>query len=231
MMIRTIFLLLLAMLITNPARAAEAETLPFANVQVECNQVGEITFGPGGHWAHCHTIRGRWVATMDLLDTYQAQYCLGKDENSCDQKALVIFANRAYTPEAAVLLVRVDDGTITYDDPLVVESGDESVMSITSHDAAGVATRNFYLWRVDHWQAMKGQELQRELSAFLPKGSSVRQASVFPDLETMSTQVSLFQPKDADCCPSGGKANVEFGLEKEQFTIKQVNTQATEAVH
>ena len=225
-MMRTIFLLFLTALFGMSAQAASEttplQTVPFEGVQSECVQVGEISFGPNGRWPSCHVIRGRWVVTIDFLDMYQAQYCLGKTAESCEQTAQVIFANRAYTPDATVLLVRIDEAGTTYGDPLVVNSDEDSVMSVATHNAAGVMAKSYYLWRTDHWITMKALAWQQDLSSFLPKGTSVRETVVFPDLETMSAQVNVFKPADADCCPSAGMAHIEFGLDKEQFAIKQV---------
>lgn len=218
---RMIFLLVVMVMASFRAHAA-GDTIPFAGVQEECVQVGEITFGPNGRWANCHVTRGRWFATIDFLDLHQAQYCLGKNTNSCDQKALVIFANRAYTPDAKVLLIRIDEGTMEYDDPLVVISDNENVMSVSSHNAAGVVVKNYYLWRTDHWLPIEAQGWLPGVSAFLPVGTSVRSSPALPDLETMSARVSVFREADADCCPSGGMASVALGLAKEQFMVKQV---------
>lgn len=217
---RTIFLLMLAALVSTPVHAA-GDSVPFAGVQQECVQVGDITFGPGGRWANCRVTRGRWFATLDFLDLYQVQYCLGKNAETCDQRALVIFANRAYTKDAKALLVRIEDGATEYDDPLVVGSDQETVMGVSTRNPAGDVAKSYYLWRTDHWVAMDGQGWLHGLSARLPNGASVRQAAL-PDLETMSAQVSLFRAGDADCCPTGGLAKVELGLVKEQFAVKQV---------
>lgn len=217
---RIIFSLLLVVLLTPPVHAA-GDLVPFAGVQEECVQVGDITFGPGGRWASCHVTQGRWLATIDFMDLYQAQYCLGKNAETCEQRALVIFANRAYKPEAKALLVRIDDGAVKYDDPLVVISDGESVMAVSMHNPAGGVVNSYYLWRGGQWIAMDAQGWLHGLSAYLPDGASVRQAA-WPDLETMSAQVNLFRTGDADCCPSGGMANVELGLVKEQFVVKRV---------
>lgn len=217
---RNIFLMLLMALMVTQVYAAD-DVIKFAGVQQECAQVGNITFGPDGRWASCHVTRGRWVATLDFMDLYQAQYCLGHDAKTCDKRALVIFANRAYTLEAKALLVRIDDGATEYDDPMVVISENESIMSISARSAAGVEAKHYYLWRTDHWVVINTEDWLRGLSAYLPEGASIRGVA-WPDLETMSAQVSLFRTGDADCCPSGGKANVEFGLVKEAFAVKQV---------
>lgn len=221
---RMTFALILMMAVSTAAHTA-GDLTPFAGVQEECAQVGNITFGSNGRWASCRVTRGRWIATLDFMDLYQAQYCLGKNVSknvdTCDQRALVIFSNRAYTPDAKALVVRIDEGTTEYDDPMVVASGDESIMSVSAHNSAGILAKSYYLWRTDRWVAMDAQGWLNGLYLHLPNGTSARRVA-WPDLETMSAQVSLFRPDDADCCPTGGMAEVELGLEKEQFAVKQV---------
>lgn len=216
---RNIFLLLVAL--TSFSVNATENVTKFEGVQQKCVQVGKITFGPAGRWASCDVTRGRWVATLDFLDVYQAQYCLSNKAKNCDKRALVIFANRAYTPDAKVLMVRIDDGAAKYDDPLVVASDDESIMSISVHNSAGGMAKYYYLWRTDHWVEINAKGWLRGLSAQMPKGVSVRHTA-WPDLETMSAQVSLFRTGDADCCPTGGVAKVDLELAKAEFAVKQV---------
>ncbi len=141
---RIITLLMLTITIKAYAGAdiAPLETVPFEGVQYECRQVGGISFGANGRWADCHVTRGRWVATIDFLDIYQAQYCLGNTPESCEQTAQVIFANRAYTPDATVLLTRLDEAGTSYIDPLIVNSDNDSVMSMTSRNVQVWSPRN-----------------------------------------------------------------------------------------
>ena len=237
--LRDFMMLKLIFTCVNVATAAEIaqpqapalETIPFEAVQYECKQVGGIKFGANAQWENCHVTRGRWVATIDFFDIYQAQYCLGSTSYGCQQRAQVLFANRAYTPGATVLLARLDDAGTSYTDPLIVNSDDNSVMSMTSRNADGVVATQYYVWRTDHWTAMDTKYWQHDLQALLPKGTSTRELSALPDLESMSAQVKLFKSNDADCCPSGGTANIALGLEsglgsndeKAQFTVKQVN--------
>lgn len=234
---RIIFLWILMLTIKAYAGtgATPLETVPFDGVQHECKQVSGISFGANGHWASCHVTRGRWVATIDFLDLYQAQYCLGNAPESCEQTAQVIFANRAYTPDAAVLLVRLDEAGTSYTDPLVVNSDNDSVMGMTSQNAAGLVSTQYFVWSTNHWLKMDAQNWQHDLQALLPKSSTMRNTSARPDLETMSAKVPLFNAQDADCCPSGGVAKITLslntaslatsGLTTRQFIVKNVTIQ------
>ncbi len=225
---RAVILLMLVILASSHVHAKN-DVIPFAGVQSECMQVDDITFGSSGRWASCNVTRGRWFATIDFLDMYQAQYCLGKEKGVCDRRAMVLFANRAYTPDAKVLLAKVDDGAVKYDDPRVVAFSDETIMGLSMLSAAGAVAKSFYLWRTDHWMLMEeAQAWVRDLSGLLPEGTSTRQFPVWPDLETMTAQVRLFHPEDADCCPSGDLANVELGLVNGRFTLMQVKVDAVE---
>ena len=214
-----------ARLETIRQETAVLETVPFEGVQHECRQVGGITFGAKAKWANCHVTRGRWVATIDFLDLYQAQYCLGKTPDSCEQTAQVIFANRAYTPDATVLLVRLDEAGTRYMDPLIVNSDDDSVMSMASRNTADIIATQYFVWRADRWVAIDAQHWLRDLQAKLPKGTSSRNLSAWPNLENMRAEVKLFNTQDADCCPSGGVAKVVIGLETNQFIVKNLTIQ------
>ena len=222
---------LLANLLTFKAYAADNALLLspgavlFEDVQERCEQVGEITFGANARWSNCHVTRGRWVATIDLIDMYQAQYCLGAGEQSCEQRAWVLFANRAYTKEAKVQVVRMDTAKTIYEDPLVVIVGDERLMSMTSYTSEDNKSTNYYIWNTDHWLPIESQDWLKKLSAKLPQDTAIRQ-SVWPDLETMSADVNLFKSGDKDCCPTGGKANVELGFENKNFSVKKVHISA-----
>jgi hypothetical protein len=141
----------------------------------------------------------------------------------------VLFANRAYTPDATVLLVHLDEAGTSYSDPMVVNSGDDSVMSMGSRSSTGAVTTQYFVWRANRWATVDAKlwqhDLQADLQAKLPKGTSARTTSASPDLENMAAEVPLFNIHDADCCPTGGVAKVAIGLENSQFIVKNLTIQ------
>ena len=208
-------------LVSTPVHAI-GDLTALSIVQEDCAQVGDIAFGANQRWADCQVTRARWVATIDLVDMYQAQYCLGSGAGACDQRALLVFGNRAYTPTARLLVQRVDPGASEYEDPLVVKNDYGRILTVSARLPGGVKSSNYFLWQDGQWAPIDTQAWLQDLAKRLPPGVKARQGAL-PDVDTMSAKASLFRKGDADCCPSAGEANVELGLENRRFALKKLN--------
>lgn len=204
--------------VTKPAPLADDEAL-MDDIQKQCVQLGGVSFGAGKRWSDCEVTRGRWVGTIDLTDMYQAQYCLRNGTQECAQHALVLFGNRAYTPNAKLLVQRVDTGSTSYDDPRIVINDYGRILIISTHTPEGVSSHNYYLWKTGQWVSIDNKKWLQDLSARLPAGVIARDGAL-PDIDTMATQVKLFRDDDAECCPKAGVANVELGIDKEKFSLQ-----------
>jgi hypothetical protein len=159
-------LVLLALTVSN-AFANEAQTaLP--PVQTQCVQTDTIHFGARARWKSCEVTRGRWFVTLDLVDQYQAQYCLGQRGQPCQRRALLLFANRAYTSKADVLLQRLDAGDTDYDDPQVVNTEYGDIMQLVSRRPGQAEVRRYYRWQAGQWAALAGADWQRKLETVFP---------------------------------------------------------------
>jgi hypothetical protein len=218
MRIASVFLVVIAITGYVSAHAGDQTAFPLSNEQ--CAAVGDITLGANGRWAHCHVTQNRWFATLDNLDLYQSQYCLGKKVGGCEKRALLIFANRAYTSKAKLLLQRIDSGATTYDDPMTVNAETGVVMMLAKH-IGSVTSRTYYYWQANQWLPIESQAWQRQLPQYLPKGIVMRTKPSL-DIGTMSANAKLYHARDTDCCPSGGVAEVNLILSKGQFSVKSV---------
>ena len=164
--------LLLAMAAATPAYALDDLTA-FPLLQEECAQMGDITFGDHGRWATCRVVKGRWFATIDFTDFYQAQYCLGKDGEQCEQMAQLVFANRAYTPVGQRMVQRIDPAGTQYHDP-VIFVGDYGRILVLSGDAPGNAvSRSYYRWESSRWLPLEAQKWLTELPYQLSDASAM----------------------------------------------------------
>lgn len=193
-------------------------TFPLSNEK--CVAVGDITFGDHGRWAYCSVTKNSWFATIDELDLYQSQYCLGNKAGVCKQRAQLLFANRAYTSKAKLLLQRVDSGSTTYDDPMTVNT-ENGVIMMLSKRIGSVTNNTYYYWQTNRWLPVQSQAWQRQLPQYLPKDMMMRNKPLL-DIGTMSANAKLYRTRDADCCPSGGVAEVDLILSQGKFAVKSV---------
>ena len=199
---------------------ARGDVIKFEGVQEHCVQVGEIKFGAKGRWSNCSVTTGRWFATMGILDLYQAQYCLGKGDGECDRKAFLFFANRAYTPNAKMILQRIDPGAAQYDDPLVVETKYGDILTLSARFPDGRVSKSDYRWKSDRWIPVDARGWLRDLSKQLPK-DVVAKGDAWPDADTMSVRVPLAPRGESGL--GVAMAEVELALAQERFTVKKVN--------
>jgi hypothetical protein len=210
--------LLLAAVVSSPAHAG-GDVTKFEGVQEHCVQVGKIKFGANARMSNCSVTKGRWFATLDFIDMYQAQYCLGKGDGECDQRALLVFGNRAYTPNAKLILQRIDPGAAEYDDPVLVQTKYGDILTLSARFPDGSVSKSYYRYQSSRWIPVDARGWLRDLSRQLPKGESIK-AGAWPDADSMSAQATLHSAGGSGA--SGKMAEVELGLANDRFTVKKV---------
>jgi hypothetical protein len=218
---RTAFVsLIMATLAASFAAHADSNVTAFPLSDEACVAVGEVTLGANGRWAHCQVTRNGWFATIDNLDLYQTQYCLGSKAGKCEQKALTLFSNIAYTPKAKLLLQRVDSGATAYDDPMTVNTENGVIMTLAKR-IGSVSSSTYYYWQANQWLPIEAQLWQRQVKRYFPKNVVLR-AKPSLDIGSMRADAKLYRAGDADCCPSGGVAEIDLILSKGRFSVKNV---------
>ncbi|MBI2276145.1 MAG: hypothetical protein HYU74_02195 [Dechloromonas sp.] len=201
----------------SPAGAI-GDLASFERIHTECVSAGEVSFGPQGSWSDCRIGKGRWFSTIGHIDFYQAQYCLGSGGEGCAQRALLLFANRAYTPVAKMILGRVDPGDTEYADPLVRQTPYGRVLAIEAQRPGRPAERSYYLWRDDHWQAIDTVGWRRDLLRRLPPGVALRDEPL-PDFDDMRVEAGLLRRRDR----AAGSAEIELGLVNARLSLKALH--------
>ena len=210
--------LLLAAVVFSPAHARD-EVVKFDGVQERCAHVGKIKFGANAKWSHCSVTKGRWVATLDFIDMYQAQYCFGNAPGECEQRALLLFGNRAYTPKANLMLQRVDSGDVQYDNPQLMHTAYGDILTLSAHLAGGGESKSYFRWKSGRWMPVDARGWLRDLAKQLPKGETIN-AGIWPELDSMSAQATLHSAGDSGV--SDRIAAVELGIVKDRFVVKKV---------
>ena len=208
--------MLLSVAAWMPVQARETG-IKFDGVQVQCVQIEGLQFGAGKRWPECSVTKGRWFATLDFQDMYQAQYCLGRGGGDCEQRALVVFSNRAYTPLAKVILKRSDPGTAAYEDPVLVQTRYGKILTLSAKLSDGSERKSYYRWQNKGWVALEASAWLKEVARQMPKGDRVT-AEASPDADTMSARVLV---QSAAGSP-GRVAEVQLGLVNDRFAVLQV---------
>ena len=78
-----------------------------------------------------------------------------------------------------------------------------------------------YLFREGAWVALDIQTWIDDLSKRLPTGISANKG-IFPDWKTMTATTALWRDADANCCPSGGGANLTLRLDGARIVLDRI---------
>jgi len=200
----------------SPAGAI-GDLASFERIHSECVSAGEVSFGPQGRWAECRVSKGRWFSTIGHIDFYQTQYCLGNGGEGCAQRALLLFANRAYTPVAKMTLGRLDPGDTEYADPVVRLTPYGRILAIEAQRPGRPAEHSYYLWQDERWQAIDTASWRRDLARRLPPGVDLR-GEPLPDFDDMHVAAAVLRQRDS----AAGRAEVELGLVNARLHLKSV---------
>jgi hypothetical protein len=103
---------------------------------------------------------------------------------------------------------------------MTVNTDNGVIMMLTKH-IGSVTSSTYYYWQVNRWLPIESQAWQRQLPQHLPKGIVMRTKPSL-DIGTMSANAKLYRALDADCCPSGGVAEVNLMLSQGRFAVKSV---------
>jgi hypothetical protein len=211
------FLFLVGGFLPGHSQAAR-DKVEFEGLQDKCVSVPALMKQGDKQPPGCSVTRGRWFATLDFLDQYQVQYCYGKGGEGCISRALLLFSNRAYAPEARLLVHSAGPGDTRYDDPLVVSTGRMHLMQLIARSSAGEG-KTYFLWRKPRWVALDSRAWLREVEARLPRGSRIEGDSGV-DLETMTSRVMVSGPR--------GREPIDVRLEVSgvRFKIKSIASAA-----
>ncbi|MBS7791331.1 hypothetical protein KTR66_15110 [Roseococcus sp. SDR] len=75
------------------------------------------------------------------------------------------------------------------------------------------------------WEEIETESWRAALPGRLPAGLELRQAVTY-DFEQMAAEATLARPEDANCCPSGGSAQLDFRIEGTGLVLAGVGLDA-----
>jgi len=177
------------------------------------------------HAADCVVTESGSYGSVDGLDQVYATYCLdarGEDRATCDLAALALFTLNPRTGQAERWLQRVDaeaQGN-RYERPELLQVRDGLLLHLpVAVPGTGGFNASELFRRVDgRWVEVDNTTWVGELAGHLPKGLAAWKG-IWPDYQRMHASTGLYRPKDANCCATGGTAEIELALQGERIVI------------
>lgn len=140
---------------------------------------------------------------------------------------IILWASRGAGPAAARLIGFSFDG-VTYEPPRLTQDG----MIWVPGRVMGTGSFNAdLLFRWDDtagaWQDIELERWWGALPGRLPRGFGVWKGVDY-DFNGMAAATGLWRDQDANCCPTGGKALLEFEIAGRSLVLKQVRADIVE---
>jgi uncharacterized protein len=148
-----------------------------------------------------------------------ALYCLDpvpKEEGRpCDTAGVALFSVDARTGKAQRWLTQVDvegAGNV-YAKPQLLRAGGMQLLHlpVSVPGTGDFNASSLYRREGSRWIQVDSASWEKDLAAQLPKGLAVWKG-IWPDWKRMHASTGLYRAKDANCCATGGRAEIELAL-------------------
>ena len=153
-----------------------------------------------------------------------AVYCLENLEGSqtCATGAVALFTVAARNGHAERWLQRADsagDGNV-YEKPVLLQTRQGLLLHLPVSIPGTGDFNASALFRRDgaRWTPIDSTSWEKDFAAQLPKGLAVWKG-IWPDFRTMTAQTGMYRAKDANCCATGGTAQVKLRLDGDRIVL------------
>lgn len=241
------FLILVAALIGQAATAQNqpinprGRQYPITLLRDQCMEFTEVKLGEKpDDLRDCRVSEFGEFGAIDGQTYYYALYCLipnyTPDNSKCNddstfiagyyrQLGLAVFVGDSLSGSASLLFERAtsDVGTLVYEKPQIIGTVDRTLLYLNIRvDGTGHYNASEYFVRESGaWAPVESEEWLKDLGQRLPAGLEIWKG-VWPDLKTMTAVAGLYRSGDANCCPSGGTAQIGLAIESRRFVLKSL---------
>jgi len=112
---------------------------------------------------------------------------------------------------------------IGFDDPVLVASPAGRLISVPGHvPGTGNQSAGFlFLQDGPAWKDIDIFSWEQNLARQLPKGLGAWHG-IFPQWDRMTAYTRLWRASDANCCPTGGEAEIRLGLQDDKIVLRDL---------
>jgi uncharacterized protein YecT (DUF1311 family) len=176
----------------------------------------------------CRVLESGSFGRVDGAEQMYASYCLdapAEEGRSCDLTAIALFRIDPGTGQAQRWLQRADSEGMGnhFGKPELVRLKESLLLDlpVSVHGTGAFNASMLYRRDGSRWVAVDITSWEKDLAARLPRGLAVWKG-IWPDYRTMSATTGLYRSKDANCCATGGSAEVKLRLERDRLVIAEL---------
>jgi hypothetical protein len=228
------------------AYAGSAERAPGERIfaldalKQSCIEFAAVRVGPSDSDASdCRVSEFESLGIMGGRQYYYALYCLipsyATKNGQCDSKsfnaryyrerALAIFVGEGAPGSARLWIERAtaDIGLFVYEKPAIVKNSIGTFLHVPIRvDGTGGGNESeYYLWDGGQWRLLETKSWLEDLKKRVPPENELWHG-VWPNLANMTAKTGLYRHGDANCCPTGGAAEVTLTVENDRFVIRSL---------
>lgn len=157
--------------------------------------------------------------------THYALYCVGPEAASgpCELQGAALFLDQG-AGRISRFLMRLDDpGEMDIGAPSIGRAGPDTVLElpVSVSGTGAFSDDDAFFFRQDHWTRLDIQCWESDLQQHLPAGTSVDKG-VNLNLDGLTAQAWLYREGDANCCPTGGSADVTLKRVGDRLAIESL---------
>ena len=242
-------ILLIALVLAMPSSlfAAEAKKdnsadkyFPIRTLLDRCVDFSQIKYGEDSiDYGDCRVSESGEIGKINNHTYYYALYCVipshSIKEGTCDsqtfnaryfkKRGLAIFVQEGANEKARLLnsYVCPDIGLYVYDKPDIIKNAFGVILYVPiALDGTGHGNDSeYYIWEDRRWHKIDSVNWLEDLRKRLPSDVELWKG-IWPNVQDMTAKAPLYQKGDANCCPSGGTAEITLSVENKQFIIKSM---------
>ncbi len=141
------------------------------------------------------------------------------------QRAMTLIGSSTKSPAPRTIFERIDNelGTRNFSKPKLLNLNGKQILVLPIQvDGTGAGNASeYYVREKRDWALIESKSWENEVQKLIPKGLQIRKG-LWPDLETMTAETGLFRMNDANCCPTGGTAQIKLMLRANRFAVLDV---------
>jgi uncharacterized protein len=184
-----------------------------------------------GEASHCRIVESEAFGSLGSEIFRYALYCLDEEPNGsapCELSGIALFASDSRTQRVRRWHLSSSDGGNVYAAPRIIRGAKATLLEVpvSVQGTGAFNATELFVREGDRWRRVDNTSWEKELARRLPKGLAVWKG-IWPDLRTMSASTGLYHAKDANCCPTGGHAEIKLALKDARLVLEHLSISAT----